>query len=67
MRRLQDFDEYVKQKFEREKSRLAKYRADDGFMQTFLLIGVNAAVLLMWRVKSLQPFMWRWFTNSFAS
>uniref|UniRef100_A0A914WL25 rhomboid protease n=1 Tax=Plectus sambesii TaxID=2011161 RepID=A0A914WL25_9BILA len=32
-----------------------------------MLIGVNVAVWLLWRVPRLQPFMLRYFTNGFAS
>uniref|UniRef100_A0A915PEB3 rhomboid protease n=1 Tax=Setaria digitata TaxID=48799 RepID=A0A915PEB3_9BILA len=48
--------------------RFAKYRQlRDGVKCTFVLVGINMIVMLMWGIKSWQLFMWRWFTNSFAS
>ncbi|GMT04775.1 hypothetical protein PENTCL1PPCAC_26949, partial [Pristionchus entomophagus] len=32
-----------------------------------LLIASNALVFLLWRAKGLQPMMWRYFSNSYAS
>ncbi|VDN06537.1 unnamed protein product [Thelazia callipaeda] len=50
------------------KSRFTKYKnAREGVKCTFLLIGINIGVMLMWSIKSWQLFMWKWFTNSFAS
>lgn len=48
--------------------RFSKYkRLRDGIKCTYLLIGINMIVMMMWGIRSLQLFMWRWFTNSFAS
>lgn len=33
----------------------------------FAIIGINTLVCLLWRIPRLQPAMYRYFTNSFAS
>lgn len=34
---------------------------------TIMIVAVCAAVTLAWQIPAIQPFMWRFFTNSFAS
>lgn len=42
-------------------------RLSDGQKCVITLLGINTLVFGLWKVGSLQPFMWRWFTNSYAS
>lgn len=42
-------------------------RMSDGQKTSFYILAANTAIFLLWKVKTLEPFMWRWFTNSYAS
>ncbi|CCD72837.1 rhomboid protease [Caenorhabditis elegans] len=44
-----------------------EYKLTNGEKHLALLIGLNVVVYLMWKGKSLNPFMTRYFTNSYAS
>lgn len=66
--RWREIYEVVNDRYMGTKSRFAKYRRlRDGVKCTFLLVFTNMVVMLMWGIRSWQLFMWRWFTNSFAS
>ncbi|KAI6210194.1 Peptidase, S54 family [Aphelenchoides besseyi] len=39
----------------------------DGQKTILAIIGLNALVFLVWRIPQTKAFMYRWFTNSFAS
>lgn len=39
----------------------------DGKRCLLTLIVLNTAVYLLWKIKPLEPFMWKWFTTSFSS
>ncbi|MFH4983347.1 hypothetical protein AB6A40_010056 [Gnathostoma spinigerum] len=39
----------------------------DGQKSSLIIIALNAVVFAMWKLKALEPLMWRWFTNSFCS
>uniref|UniRef100_A0A0R3RH17 rhomboid protease n=1 Tax=Elaeophora elaphi TaxID=1147741 RepID=A0A0R3RH17_9BILA len=60
--------EVVSVRYNGAKNHFSKYyQLGDGVKCTFVLIGMNAVVMLMWGIKPWQLFMWKWFTNSFAS
>ncbi|VDD86006.1 unnamed protein product [Enterobius vermicularis] len=42
-------------------------RLSNGQKCVLFLLGSNALVFCLWRVGFLRMFMWRWFTNSYAS
>ncbi|KHN80036.1 Presenilins-associated rhomboid-like protein, mitochondrial [Toxocara canis] len=42
-------------------------RMSDGQKTSFYILAANVAVFFLWKVKAFEPFMWRWFTNSYAS
>ncbi|KAK6113321.1 Rhomboid family protein [Brugia malayi] len=66
--RWREVYEVVNVKYNEAKNHFAKYRRlRDGVKCTFILVGINVMVMLMWGIKPWQLFMWRWFTNSFAS
>ncbi|KAM3727594.1 Phenylalanine--tRNA ligase alpha subunit [Dirofilaria immitis] len=66
--RWREIYEVVNVKYNETKNHFSKYhRLRDGVKCTFVLVGINMIVMLMWGIKSWQLFMWRWFTNSFAS
>ncbi|VDK77018.1 unnamed protein product, partial [Anisakis simplex] len=39
----------------------------DGQKTCLSILAINSAIFLLWRIKSLELFMWRYFTNSYAS
>ncbi|KHJ78879.1 peptidase, S54 family [Oesophagostomum dentatum] len=39
----------------------------DGDKCAIILVGANLAIFALWRLTKLHPFMWRYFSNSFAS
>ncbi|EYC25888.1 hypothetical protein Y032_0011g1443 [Ancylostoma ceylanicum] len=66
--------------YERQSHRLknlfekARFSSENGWKQltdgdkcALYLVGANLVVFALWRVKRLQTFMWRYFSNSFAS
>ncbi|VDK73825.1 unnamed protein product [Onchocerca ochengi] len=66
--RWREIYEVFSVRYKETKNHFSKYRRlRDGVKCTFVLVGINMMVMLMWGIKSCQLFMWRWFTNSFAS
>jgi hypothetical protein len=47
--------------------RIDEPQLSNGQKAALALIGMNALVFLVWRIPKLQPAMYRYFTNSFAS
>lgn len=59
--------EAVKLYFDPKVEAGTEYKLSSGEKHLALLIGLNIVVYLMWKGKSLKPFMTRYFTNSYAS
>ncbi|TKR80946.1 hypothetical protein L596_014914 [Steinernema carpocapsae] len=60
----QDFHEFVRRMMT---SPNEGNEMSDGMKCAMGIIALNCVVTALWRVKPLAPFMWRYFTNSFAS